>query len=47
VQDEHSQQLLASINVTNVTVAGDTRFDRVTDIMSNTFDIPAICRVGE
>jgi 3-deoxy-D-manno-octulosonic-acid transferase len=42
VQDEQSLQLLASIGVTNVTVAGDTRFDRVTDIMSNTFDIPAI-----
>jgi 3-deoxy-D-manno-octulosonic-acid transferase len=42
VQDEHSKQLLASININNVTVAGDTRFDRVTDIMSNTFEIPAI-----
>ncbi len=32
VQDEASRELLASIGVTNVTVAGDTRFDRVTDI---------------
>jgi len=33
VQDERSRILLESIGVTNVTVAGDTRFDRVTDIM--------------
>jgi 3-deoxy-D-manno-octulosonic-acid transferase len=42
VQDDDSRALLASIGVDNVTVAGDTRFDRVTDIMSNTFEIPAI-----
>lgn len=35
VQDEPSRRLLAGINVTNVTVAGDTRFDRVTDIQRN------------
>lgn len=29
VQDEQSKQLLQNINVTNVTVSGDTRFDRV------------------
>ncbi len=29
VQDERSKQLLRSINLTNVTVSGDTRFDRV------------------
>ena len=29
VQDEQSKQLLQSINITNVTVSGDTRFDRV------------------
>lgn len=29
VQNESSKELLASIGVTNVTVAGDTRFDRV------------------
>lgn len=33
VQDENSRRLLAGIGVTNVIVAGDTRFDRVTDIM--------------
>ena len=39
VQDERSRQLLAGIGVDNVTVAGDTRFDRVTDIMASTRDI--------
>jgi len=29
VQDEQSKQLLQSINITNVTISGDTRFDRV------------------
>jgi len=29
VQDEQSKQLLQNINITNVTVSGDTRFDRV------------------
>ncbi|MBO5671747.1 MAG: 3-deoxy-D-manno-octulosonic acid transferase [Alistipes sp.] len=32
VQDEHSKQLLSNIGVTNVIVAGDTRFDRVANI---------------
>lgn len=39
VQDEASQQLLLSIGITNVTIAGDTRFDRVTDILANSFEI--------
>ena len=39
VQDEASQQLLSNIGVTNVTIAGDTRFDRVTDILANSFEI--------
>lgn len=34
VQDESSKQLLKSINYTNVTVAGDTRFDRVSKILA-------------
>lgn len=42
VQDEASRQLLASIGVDNVTVAGDTRFDRVTDIMAAACDIPQV-----
>lgn len=44
VQDEQSQQLLAGIKVRNVTVAGDTRFDRVTDIMRSTVELPIIER---
>lgn len=42
VQDEDSKRLLASIGVTNVTVAGDTRFDRVTDIMAAARPLPAV-----
>lgn len=42
VQDENSRALLASIGIDNVTVAGDTRFDRVTDIMASTVDLPGI-----
>lgn len=45
VQDENSRRLLAGIGVENVTVAGDTRFDRVTDIMRSTFDIPGMERL--
>lgn len=33
VQDENSKSLLSSINFKNVTVAGDTRFDRVSMIL--------------
>ncbi len=32
VQDENSKQLLNNLNVNNVTVSGDTRFDRVYEI---------------
>lgn len=32
VQDENSYKLLQRINIQNVVIAGDTRFDRVTDI---------------
>lgn len=44
VQDENSRRLLESCGIGNVTVAGDTRFDRVTDIMRSTHDIPALER---
>lgn len=40
VQDEGSRELLAEIGIKNVTVAGDTRFDRVTDIMESCVEIP-------
>lgn len=42
VQDEQSRKLLAGIGVENVTVAGDTRFDRVTDIMRTVVKLPLI-----
>ena len=40
VQDEKSRALLASIGKTNVTVAGDTRFDRVAEIAANDPALP-------
>ncbi|MCC8119979.1 MAG: 3-deoxy-D-manno-octulosonic acid transferase [Bacteroidales bacterium] len=42
VQDERSRELLKGIGLENVTVTGDTRFDRVTDIMKQTVQFPAI-----
>lgn len=44
VQDEASRRLLASIGIDRVTVAGDTRFDRVTDIMRTTVSLPSVER---
>lgn|SRR5574344_155506 len=42
VQDENSKKLLASIGLTNVDVAGDTRFDRVMEIVSCTQKLPIV-----
>lgn len=42
VQDQASAKRLASIGFTNVSVAGDTRFDRVTDVMKSATEVPAI-----
>lgn len=42
VQDEASRQLLEQINVCNLSVTGDTRFDRVHEIMTNAQSIPVI-----
>lgn len=42
VQNEESRKLLESIGVTNVTVAGDTRFDRVAAIAAAAKDLPTI-----
>lgn len=42
VQDNRSRDLLASIGLTNVTVAGDTRLDRVAAIRDKARDIPQI-----
>lgn len=47
VQDEASRELLAGIEVTNVTVAGDTRFDRVADVRSSKCSIEWIPRMME
>lgn len=42
VQDGASEQLLRSIAVENITVAGDTRFDRVREIAQQAKQIPII-----
>ncbi len=42
VQDSESQRLLENVNIRNVTVAGDTRFDRVADIHKKTKKIPVL-----
>ena len=42
VQDEQSEQLLQNINITNVTVSGDTRFDRVWANAQQPKQMPAI-----
>lgn len=42
VQDDQSIRLLESINIRNATKAGDTRFDRVTDIQSKSHPIAAL-----
>ncbi|MCF0219375.1 MAG: 3-deoxy-D-manno-octulosonic acid transferase [Muribaculaceae bacterium] len=41
IQDENSQKLLKSIGI-DATVAGDTRFDRVKDIMAQAAHFPAL-----
>lgn len=42
VQDDGSRKLLQSLNLNNVTVAGDTRFDRVITVAENFIPIPEI-----
>lgn len=42
VQDENSKKLLNSINFNNVTVSGDTRFDRVFEITHQNNKLPFI-----
>lgn len=42
VQDRPSKELLQSVGITRVTVAGDTRFDRVANVRSNAVSLPAI-----
>lgn len=40
VQNAQSQQLLAQLGITQITIAGDTRFDRVIDIMKAARPLP-------
>lgn len=42
VQDQRSESLLKSAGVSNVTIAGDTRFDRVMQIAASARNIPAL-----
>lgn len=42
VQNNNSLQLLNNIHITNVTVSGDTRFDRVMALAQNTMKLPLI-----
>ena len=42
VQNEESRQLLAGIGITDVDVTGDTRFDRVATIASQSKTLPAV-----
>jgi 3-deoxy-D-manno-octulosonic-acid transferase len=42
LQDEESASLLKSIGLTNFTVSGDTRFDRVFSIANRAADLPVI-----
>lgn len=42
VQNDESRQLLASLGLNNVTVVGDTRFDRVTDICREARQLPPV-----
>lgn len=42
VQDENSAKLLQSIQVNNVVVCGDTRFDRVLDIKKRAKELPLV-----
>ncbi|MBQ4162592.1 MAG: 3-deoxy-D-manno-octulosonic acid transferase [Parabacteroides sp.] len=44
VQDKRSQELLAEYGIRNVTVCGDTRFDRVLDVRNQARDLPQVDR---
>lgn len=47
VQNDDSRRLLENVGVTAVSVAGDTRFDRVTDIRNAAKDVDAAKRFAE
>lgn len=42
VQNEKSRQLLSNIGINNVTIVGDTRFDRVLQIRDNAKQLPIV-----
>lgn len=42
VQEEHSQKLLHTIGLSNVTLSGDTRFDRVSETLQSDNTLPFI-----
>ena len=42
VQNDRSKRYLAKIGINRVTVVGDTRFDRVTDILEDHTDLPVV-----
>lgn len=44
VQNEESVKLLNSINITHCTKAGDTRFDRVNELVKRAADLPLVTR---
>lgn len=44
VQDQRSKALLEEYGITNVTVTGDTRFDRVLDVRQQAREIPVVER---
>ena len=47
VQDDNSKELLASIGIDNVIVAGDTRFDRVAEVRKSAIPIPTVAAFAE
>lgn len=42
LQDEKSAKMLESINIENLMVTGDTRFDRVSEILNEKTDLPVV-----
>ncbi|WP_338789921.1 glycosyltransferase N-terminal domain-containing protein [Bernardetia sp. MNP-M8] len=42
VQNEHSKKLLNSINISTVSITGDTRFDRVSHIVAQRKELPIL-----
>jgi len=42
VQDKKSEELLSSVGITNVSISGDTRFDRVASIAASSKKLPIV-----